>query len=399
MSELGLTKVGECTEQPVELEILFFHGLGGDAEKSWGGPGQPGFWPAWLLDDLKGVAIYSLGYIAPKFHTTGKDANMPMYDKASELCDYVTKSGLGKKPLVIICHSLGGLLVKQIMRNCDGSLDKHHQALIENVRGVVFLATPHDGSVGSDLVKHFPILNNSQIVQAMQSDDAGLRDLKQWFSKAAYDRSVLVKAYFETKPMIGSTLLVGQNSANPDVHGCTPVAADADHTTIAKPVNKNAGVYKGVVQFIADCQKEAIEPVTNNPEVNLLEDEIEKYRTQLDRMDLEEKLSRGGRDFEIPDARRKREAFGKKLKKHAAQKSSQDFFTKLLGQVHSRFHLHVFPEIVKGAELSSVNTLIQNQVVDPIIRDYGHEDGVNADVILEMIYYLTGLCHIRWHHE
>lgn len=393
MTELKLIAVGACAEQPIDLEVVFFHGLGGDAQESWGGPEESGFWPGWLLKDLKGVAVFSLGYVAPKFHTDGTNANMPLYDKAGELCDYLLSSGLGKKPLLIVCHSLGGLLVKQIMRACEGSTEKKRKKLIENIRGIVFLATPHDGSIGADIVKCFPIFNNSKIVQAMQSDADGLRELKEWFSGNVANRNIPVKAYCETKPTFGSTLLVNKNSANPDVHGCVLVPADDDHVSIAKPANQNAAVYKGVKQFIEECQKDSILPVAINPEVSRLDDEINKYKEQLDRLDLEEKLSLGGRDFEIPTARRKREAFDRKFKKHAAQKSSQDFFTKILGQVETRFHLHVYPKIVEGTELTAVNTLLQDQVVDPILQAHGHEEGVNA-ALIRSVGRISGCCRI-----
>lgn len=398
MSELGLITVGTCAESPVALEVLFFHGLGGDAHASWGGPDESGYWPSWLLLDAKGVDVFSINYAAPKFHVNGKIANMPMYDKALEICDYLVSSGIGKKPLVVICHSLGGLLIKQILRVCQDSEDKNFQKLFENIRGVIFLATPHDGSGMADLVQCFPVLGSSKIVEAMEQDGANLRDLKAWFSKTAVDREIRIKSYYEMKPTNG-VVIVGQNSANPDVHGSTVVAADADHVSIAKPTNSKSPVYRGVVQFIKDCAKDVAAPVGNNPRINFLDEEIDRYKVQLDRLDLDEKLCLGGRDFEIPDARRKREAFDKRLKKHAAQRSAQEFFTSLLSQVETRFRLHVYPHIVSGADMMVINSAIQEHIVNPITKDHGSADGVNAALIDEMIYYLTGLCNIRWHHE
>jgi hypothetical protein len=45
---------------------------------------------------------------------------------------------------------MGGLLVKQLLRTANDSTDPKSRAVLERMRGVCFIATPH---IGSDLAK------------------------------------------------------------------------------------------------------------------------------------------------------------------------------------------------------------------------------------------------------
>ncbi len=41
---------------------------------------------------------------------------MPLYDRARNSLERFDLAEIGKKPIGFVCHSLGGLLVKQILR-------------------------------------------------------------------------------------------------------------------------------------------------------------------------------------------------------------------------------------------------------------------------------------------
>jgi hypothetical protein len=115
-----------------------------------------------------------------------------------------------------------------------------------------------------------------------------------------------------------------------------------------------------------------------------------------DRLDLAEKLILGGRQSEIPRALRFKEQFAKSFTRNQLQASSTRHYLKVLAEIESRFNGHVYSEIVAGASHPAVADLIRLKVTDPILQKYASGDLVDAVVVDRMIYYLTGLCHIRW---
>lgn len=52
--------------------VVFFHGLGGDAHTTWrASPDESSFWPAWLAQDIEGLSVYTVGYEAPVSRWSG----------------------------------------------------------------------------------------------------------------------------------------------------------------------------------------------------------------------------------------------------------------------------------------------------------------------------------------
>jgi protein SERAC1 len=115
-----------------------------------------------------------------------------------------------------------------------------------------------------------------------------------------------------------------------------------------------------------------------------------------DRLDLAEKLTQGKRAFEIPRALRFKEEFAKSFTRNQLQTSATRHYLKVLAEIESRFNGHVYPAIVAGAPRLEVGDLIRSRVSDPILHKYSSENLIDAVVVDQMIYYLTGLCHIKW---
>src|SRR5262245_39285723 len=91
---------------------IFLHGLGGDPYGTWrSGPGDQAFWPRWLADDINGLAVWSVGYEAPVSRWRG--SAMHLIDRATNiLAGLLAEPALGKGQLILIGHSLGGLVIK-----------------------------------------------------------------------------------------------------------------------------------------------------------------------------------------------------------------------------------------------------------------------------------------------
>ena len=131
--------------------VIFVHGLGGHAYDTWRrgarrreAPEDVTFWPLWLAEDLDGISVYTLAYEAPAFNWLG--TSMPLQDRAVNVLEVLlSEPGLKSGPVVFICHSLGGLIVKQILLDLQQQKEtrKEVKALLGRVTQVVFAATPH----------------------------------------------------------------------------------------------------------------------------------------------------------------------------------------------------------------------------------------------------------------
>ena len=256
-SIIGLQEIGGCDNASRKLNVIFVHGLGGNARSTWQPEGVQNndYWLYKLLQEkeIKDIiGIWSYGYEAEPSKWKGKA--MPLFDQASNLLEFIQTEKIDEKPLVFVAHSLGGLLVKNMLQRAQ-TFKK--EKLIAQIKGIVFLATPHTGSNLANLIKHFSILARTTIsVQELEAHAPELRRLNEWYRQNVRELDINSKVYYETKP-IYNILIVDEDSANPEIEGVMPVATPEDHITIAKPIYTNAIVYRGVMNFIEECCQQA----------------------------------------------------------------------------------------------------------------------------------------------
>ena len=121
---LGLTLIYEPKSSP-SIDIIFVHGLGGTSRQTWFRNKNPDlFWPhKWLPiePEIQTARILSFGYNA-NFSTTGPPSLASISDFAKDLLygmnfgkdDAMKELGIGKRPVIFVVHSMGGLVVKKV---------------------------------------------------------------------------------------------------------------------------------------------------------------------------------------------------------------------------------------------------------------------------------------------
>ena len=238
-------------------DVIFFHGLDGDAIETWHPKGEPdSFWPYWLCKDFPNLRVWSVNYDSRSI-SWSKDKPMPLGTTANNILTRLTNAGIGKNPLILIGHSLGGLVCKQIMER-GGSYDQAEwNELVENVLGIHFLATPHSGADIATWVSYFKnIVPSTNKIDELQRNEPRLRDLNKRFQKIVKDGELRVEICHETKPMgIGriSKVIVDEASADPEIPGAIPKPIQADHVQICKPESPKKLVYVNAKNFITTC--------------------------------------------------------------------------------------------------------------------------------------------------
>lgn len=121
---LGLTLLYEPGSPP-SIDIVFVHGLGGTSRQTWSRNKNPDlFWPhKWLPiePEIQTARILSFGYNA-NFSATGPPSLASISDFAKDLLygmkfgkdDAMKELGIGKRPVIFVVHSMGGLVVKKV---------------------------------------------------------------------------------------------------------------------------------------------------------------------------------------------------------------------------------------------------------------------------------------------
>jgi pimeloyl-ACP methyl ester carboxylesterase len=247
-------------------DIVFVHGLRGNAREYWQHDSRPEtFWPEWLAKekDLPGVSIWSLGYDAAAFEWAG--GAMPLYVRATNALDLLSLSNIGDVPIVFVTHSLGGLLVKQMLRNAKELKQPRYKSIADKTSGLVFISTPHSGSDLANYVGYLGwLLRGSVAVKDLEANTPQLLQLNTWYREnvgfeAEGDLGIKSLVYYEERKtrwrffkLLGATV-VDRVSADPGIKGVLPVGLDFDHSTIHQPESTSSQLYKGVKRHIQEC--------------------------------------------------------------------------------------------------------------------------------------------------
>lgn len=128
---------------------------------------------------------------------------------------------------------------------------------------------------------------------------------------------------------------------------------------------------------------------------------LERYTNQNegDLQDLESKLKDGGYEEDIPQALEQKQKYAMQLKESTFSVASQQIHVLLLSRVIVNFNNYVLPQLKKNASKEAIKDLIVNMVIIPVEELACEEENVlsiYADDINNMLYYLTGNCHIKW---
>ena len=178
------------------LDVLFIHGLSGDPHDTWIAGTTQEYWPKWLCEDIEGLSAYTLGYPASVFGKWG-DKEMNLHERADNVLEQLAAHGIGTRPIALICHSLGGILAKEMLRAANESSDDDWKQIARQTRLVVFMATPHKGaSLASAIKLTVPRLASSHI-DLLSNDDGYLTNLYHSYRDLASSAEIVTVSYYE----------------------------------------------------------------------------------------------------------------------------------------------------------------------------------------------------------
>ena len=253
----GLLPIANCGSSKRSGDVVFIHGLDGDGVATWCyDRDRTKYWPQWLGEYRSDLGIWSVGY--PAKSRVWHRHEMCFERRARNILESLAVDGLGRRPLVFICHSLGGLLVKQMLQQAvsastnpsDQPTASGWQGIQQKTRGIAFLGTPHFGSpLAARLQVFAPVLRLTPLVKTLMPTNLMQRRLERWFRKNARQKMQLL-VFIEDHPLKGIIQIVPPWSGDSGIPGVEAIPIDEDHIGIAKPKSREHLVYKSVKSFI-----------------------------------------------------------------------------------------------------------------------------------------------------
>jgi pimeloyl-ACP methyl ester carboxylesterase len=249
-----------------DIHVVFLHGLGGDANSTWLKKGSKGeAWPIWLAEDNCDLNIWTVEYDAPKLKFNSSGMGIP--DLAINIFEHILKvPELAEGEIIFVCHSLGGLITKQILRIANDQTNRVEvQQFLGRVSGVAFLGTPH---LGADIANHghnilakgllrcVTFQQPSIVAASLSRNDSNLRELNTWYRDWCQHKELRHLVLTETEKMYGILTVVKPDSADPGIPGVRTIPISVSHENICKPNDKNDEIYTHIKGFLSQKKRE-----------------------------------------------------------------------------------------------------------------------------------------------
>ncbi|PWY92397.1 catalytic protein [Aspergillus heteromorphus CBS 117.55] len=278
IKQYGLTQVYCSPEKPL-VDIVFVHGLNGDPYHTWTSKNTGTFWPAELLPEVLAesrVRILTYGYNANVTAFTDGASKDRVHNHAETLASGLAANrnlrGCPDRPIIFVCHSLGGLVVKRTLiycRNVSNEKIEHLRSVYVSTYGILFLGTPHNGS---DVAKWGLLLQNicsavmpkkfmessPQLVKTLKTNNETLQNINSLFA----DITSRFHIYFFHETLSSDIkgtreLIVDESSAAPYMEGVERMGIEADHSHMCKFDDDNSPGYEAVAEALLRYSRDA----------------------------------------------------------------------------------------------------------------------------------------------
>lgn len=229
---IGLFELSKDGSEGKTVDVVAVHGLQGHPYKTW--EHENGH--IWLQDsltkDISFARIMTFGYEST---VAFSKSVARIDDKALDLLNRLSSKRLALKdgssrgrPIVFICHSLGGIVVKKaLILAHERSSDPFFKDILDNTKAIAFLGVPHKGSdsawwanFAASALKAASIgtSTNTALVADLRKDCSTLTNI----SKQFVDRTTGLKLYtfFERQKLFGVVVCHILSLQPPSAHHC-----------------------------------------------------------------------------------------------------------------------------------------------------------------------------------
>src|ERR1700733_105246 len=258
---IGLTPLN-TPQEPILANIVAVTGLAGHAFGSWSSSPQHMWLRDFLPEDIPNVAIYTYGYYSRLQHALSRNI---ISDHARRFVDRLaylrSTTAESPRPLILVGHSLGGLIIKKALCELKNPNSPYYQPDLV-LPCVIFLGTPHKGlevDALATLVKQEP---SRDIVEELKPDSPTLRDLNDQFGRLPGQMKIVTFYESAMTPTVQrgpdekwtrtgpAALMVKHDSAVLSVPNEVPLPCDDNHSELAKLKRGQASNYTSILTHI-----------------------------------------------------------------------------------------------------------------------------------------------------
>ncbi|KAK5679681.1 hypothetical protein LTS10_007629 [Elasticomyces elasticus] len=260
---LGFTPLNETLEVPT-ADLIAVTGLAGHAFGSWAHTRRR----MWLRDYLPGDIQRRARVLVYGYNSQVQGHDTPTSILAdhgnrfvNDLLRIRTHAACRDRPLILIGHSLGGLIIKQALTDLASGL----RSMLP-VKRVIFLGVPHGGLDQTALVDIVQAKPPQELITELKRNSPTLRGLAQRFKSNCCD--LVVHTYYESRmtntvvqsadgklSRCGPPVLMVDGTSAIMHHSCevSVVSVDGNHSEIAKLKRGQGGAYVDIHAHVEDA--------------------------------------------------------------------------------------------------------------------------------------------------
>ena len=201
------------------IDIVFVHGLTGNAYNTWLHKDTNTHWPSALLkQDISDARVLSFGYDADIVGFWDPASNSRLSNHAEKLVGALVwkreRTNTETRRLLFVAHSLGGLVVEYALNHSRSARQIYLRQVESYTMGIVFLRVPHYGadiaswaSLGTRMVNMLRRANKD-IVEVLKPGSEMLRITEKAFRnnlslRKDEGREISITCFYEELPVIG----------------------------------------------------------------------------------------------------------------------------------------------------------------------------------------------------
>lgn len=172
---------------------------------------QKVYWPKDLVPKIiPDARVLTFGYDTHIRHVFGPPGSKStVYDISWDflIALEAQRHGASSRPILFIAHSLGGIVVKELLRRasrCEHA-QNYLNSVFDSTSGIMFFGTPHGGAdprgflqkVAQNMAKGFGFQVNEQIVSTLLPSSERLKELMDEFPPLALNRDWAIHSFQE----------------------------------------------------------------------------------------------------------------------------------------------------------------------------------------------------------